>query len=165
MINKDIRRALKVFLNRTEEAVHYGEKGCSCSEAVLAAYSRPLGLDRDLAIRIASGFGGGMGLRGDTCGAVTAAYMVLGLMFGTSDLTDGYKRQKTYLMVDEFAERFIERQGALNCRELCPGHDMSTPEGAQTLREGGRPQLMIRTAMEILQDLIREVWELGDSRP
>ena len=156
MSSTEIRKDHHIGLNHIKEALKNGARGCSCSEAVLAAYSESLGLERNMAIKISSGFGGGMGLRGDTCGAVTAAFMVLGLMFGTSDLTDGYTRQKTYMLVDDFAERFIKREGSLTCRHLCEGHDMSTAEGAKALRASGRPQQIIQASTEILEEIIRE---------
>ena len=159
----EIRKNHHIGSQHIEEAINNGERGCSCSEAVLAAYGEFLGLERNTAIKISSGFGGGMGLRGDTCGAVTAAFMVLGLMFGTSDLADGYTRQKTYMLIDDFAERFIRRYGSLDCRRLCAGHDMSTAEGAKALRSSGRPQQMIRASTEILEEVISE--EIDEGQP
>lgn len=140
--------------NHAETALRLGEKGYSCSEAVICAFSESLGLPEHLAIRIASGFGGGMGLMGETCGAVTAAFMVIGLRFGTNDLAQSYHRQNTYLKVAEFAERFKKVKLSLNCRELCVGHSMSTPESAKALRQSGKPQEMIKTATRILEDLL-----------
>jgi C_GCAxxG_C_C family probable redox protein len=37
-----------------------------------------------MALKIASGFGGGMGRLAETCGAVTGAFMVLGLKYGSA---------------------------------------------------------------------------------
>ena len=144
-------KAAKVDLQK--KAVEYGDRGCSCSEAILSAYGESLGLDRDLAVKIASGFGGGMGLRGDACGAATAAFMVLGLKFGTADLTDGYTRQKTYLLVDEFAEEFIAAQGSLYCRDLCLAPDSSGSKTFKDLRASNRPREIIRDAARILEKM------------
>ncbi len=51
----------------------------NCAQTVLSTYCENFGLERILALRLAQGFGGGMGHAGKTCGAVTGAYMVLGL--------------------------------------------------------------------------------------
>ena len=50
----------------------FGE-GFSCSQAVLAAYCEQFGLDKELALKIGSGFGGGMHLD-QACGAVTGGF-------------------------------------------------------------------------------------------
>jgi hypothetical protein len=64
-------------MTKIEQAVAYFKEGFSCSQAIVAAYAPSLGLDRDTALKIASGFGGGMGRLAETCGAVTGSFMVL----------------------------------------------------------------------------------------
>ena len=59
-------------MNKISEATELFREGCACSQAILAVYGQPLGLSRDLAMRIAAGFAGGMRM-GETCGAVTGA--------------------------------------------------------------------------------------------
>jgi C_GCAxxG_C_C family probable redox protein len=135
-------------------ALANGNNGCSCSEAIMTAFSKGYGLDRGMAMRLASGFWGGMGLMGETCGAITAAFMIIGLKFGTDDITDSYSRQNTYLMVAEFAERFEKMKGSIRCRELCVGHSMATPKAAKALRESGKPREMILAAAELLGEML-----------
>ena len=53
-------------------------KTMNCAQSVLVCFANELNLDELTALKIASGFGGGMA-RAETCGAVTGAYMVLGL--------------------------------------------------------------------------------------
>lgn len=55
------------------------ERRTNCAQAILSTYCEAFGLERNLALRLAQGFGGGMAHMGKTCGAVTGAYMVLGL--------------------------------------------------------------------------------------
>ena len=43
-------------------AVQNGENGLSCSEAILVTYANHFGITKSIAMKIASGFGGGMGL-------------------------------------------------------------------------------------------------------
>jgi C_GCAxxG_C_C family probable redox protein len=142
--------------NLSQIAVEQGRAGCSCSEAILSVFGPLLGLPSETAMKLASGFGGGMGLMGETCGAVTASFMALGLALGTHDVTDTYSRQNTYVMIGEFADRFKGKLGSLNCRELCVGHTMATPEGAKALRASGRPEQIIRIASEILDQILNE---------
>lgn len=44
----------------------------------MAALAPLLGVDRDAALKLPSGFGGGMGRLAETCGAVTRGFLVLG---------------------------------------------------------------------------------------
>jgi C_GCAxxG_C_C family probable redox protein len=84
---------------------------------------------------MASAFGGGVGRRGEVCGAVTGALMVLGLAAGHADNTEASKAA-TYELVDEFLRRFEGAHGALGCRTLI-GHRIDTPEGLQSARDAG----------------------------
>jgi C_GCAxxG_C_C family probable redox protein len=120
-------------MTRSEEAKALFAQGFSCSQAMMGAFAPSLGLDRDAAFKIASGFGGGMGRMAETCGAVTGAFMVLGLRFG-SPKADREAKEAAYTRVREFAERFKAAHGSLVCRELL-GCDLSTPEGAVLAQE------------------------------
>jgi len=64
-------------MSRSEEALALFSSGFSCSQAVCAAYAEDLGMKRSDALRVAAGFGGGIGRTGGTCGAVSGAIMVL----------------------------------------------------------------------------------------
>jgi C_GCAxxG_C_C family probable redox protein len=115
-------------MNRPQEAVQYFQQGFSCSQAVVAALSEPLGLEREKALKISQAFGGGMARMGLTCGAVTGALMVIGLKHGRTRPEDDEAREKTYRLVLEFYRRFQDLHGSTVCRELI-GIDLSTPEG------------------------------------
>jgi C_GCAxxG_C_C family probable redox protein len=65
-----------------DRAVLLFDEGYSCAQAVLLAFSPSFGLDESTAKLISSTFGGGMGRLRLTCGAVTGAFMVLGLAYG-----------------------------------------------------------------------------------
>ena len=56
--------------------------GCNCTQAVLLAFSDRTGLDAETAMRIASGFGGGMARMREVCGAVSGMFMAAGLILG-----------------------------------------------------------------------------------
>lgn len=56
-------------------------KGCNCAQIVFSYFAEKNGLDINKALKISSAFGGGMG-KGDVCGAITGAYMALGLIYG-----------------------------------------------------------------------------------
>ena len=66
-------------MDRKELAQEYFKKGYNCAQAILSTYADLFGLSEQDAYRIAEGFGTGMGAMGETCGAVTAAFMLIGL--------------------------------------------------------------------------------------
>lgn len=101
--------------------------GFSCSQAVFSAFAPQFGLDRDLALKIGSAFGGGMARRGETCGAVTGALMVIGLKYGRTSVEDEQAKEETYALAQRFMEAFTRRNGSIVCRELL-GYDLSFPE-------------------------------------
>ena len=102
----------------------------NCSQAVLTAYCEQFGLERGLALRLAQGFGGGMGRSGRTCGAVTSAYIVLGL---AQEILSRESLDRTYDLMHKFDLEFEALHRSLICKELI-GHDLSTPEGLAQAR-------------------------------
>jgi C_GCAxxG_C_C family probable redox protein len=129
----------------------------NCAQTVITTFCKDVGMDKDLAMRVAWAFGGGMGQSGGTCGAVTGAYMVLGLGLKRSGdyMEDRIKMQAA---MDEFRKRFKELHGSLNCTELT-GYDLSVPENAAKAHEKGVfanicPGL-VRDAAKIVEDLLK----------
>ena len=90
-------------MTRAEEARKQFEKGFLCAPAVLSTYGEQLGLEKALALKMACGFGAGIGRMGRTCGAVTGAVMVIGLKHGQVNLVDAESREKTYTSVKELS--------------------------------------------------------------
>ena len=124
------------------------------AQSVLVAFAAQLGLDESRALKLASPFGGGVSRRGEVCGAVTGALMVLGLAQG-SDTPAG--KESAYLLGQDFLQRFEVRHGTILCRKLI-NCDISTPEGLQQARERGvftaLCPLFVRNATEIARTLL-----------
>lgn len=143
---------------KSEEAVERFKKGFNCSQAVVGTFSEQFGLDCDKACKIATGFGGGMRM-GGTCGAVTGAFMVLGLKYGSSTAKDKEGKAKTYKKIEEYTNRFKSRSSYVTCRELL-GCDISTPEGMKEAQDKGLFSLicprMVQDAAEILEEMLSE---------
>jgi C_GCAxxG_C_C family probable redox protein len=144
-------------VSRADEAVSTFKEGYSCSQAVLVTFAPELGLERESALKISTTFGGGMGHLGEVCGAVTGAFMVLGLKYGRVRADDLETKEKAYARVVEFASEFRRRHGCLSCRELL-GCDLGTPEGLQYAREHGLTQsrcpVFVGDAAEIVEKQI-----------
>ncbi|MBN1889633.1 MAG: C_GCAxxG_C_C family protein [Thermoflexales bacterium] len=143
---------------RVERARECFAKGFNCAQAVISAYGPELGLEREMALRVAGAFGGGMGRMGHTCGAVSGAFMVIGLKYGKAheDDDEAQTKEKAYALVREFTARFAARHGTITCNELL-GCDISTPEGHRRASEMGlftRCPQFVQDAVEILELII-----------
>jgi C_GCAxxG_C_C family probable redox protein len=114
-------------------------------------------MSKEEALKVSCAFGAGMGRMAGTCGAVTGAYMAIGLKYGKCREDDEAAKEKTYALTQEFAQRFRERNGSVVCRELL-GFDMSTSEGWKAIKEKNLcPTLCpryVRDATEIVSDIL-----------
>jgi C_GCAxxG_C_C family probable redox protein len=102
------------------------KSGYNCAESILHAFNEILNnplSPEDL--KMASGFGGGLGHAGCMCGALTGSVMVLGLLKGRTD--SGQAREPVYDLAREFHDRFVNEFGATCCRQLNP-HEFDSPE-------------------------------------
>ena len=109
-------------------------RGFNCAECVLEAVleSIPTGLPKET-LKLATGFGGGVGLFGDTCGAVTGAVMAVGAMHGRSELPGGEDRSAAaknaaqelygnpglYRLFNQIPNQVKSIYGHTLCRQLC----------------------------------------------
>lgn len=108
---------MKTRVNEVTEFFRNG-KGFNCAQAVFSTYCEDFGLDKEIALKLSCGLGGGMGRLGQVCGAVSGAGLVIGLKHGKVLPDDKESKEKTYAMVHEFGKRFIERNQTVNCHEL-----------------------------------------------
>jgi C_GCAxxG_C_C family probable redox protein len=141
-------------MSKSLEAVKIFNSGFNCAQAVLAAFCEPLGLDRPTALKVASGFGGGLGAQGEICGALTGAIMALGLKFGSGE-ADAAAKAETYRKTRQLAEEFKLRTGSLYCRDLL-GFDLGTPQGQIQAKVPGSFEKcddFVRIAAEILEEM------------
>ena len=120
-------------MNHADKAVEYYGNNFNCSQGVFTAFATELGIDEKLALRLATNFGGGE-RKGELCGAVAGALMVLGLRCGHCDSDDLEGKAKAYRIAEEYMNRFISRNGSVICRELL-GYDLSKAEDMEIIRE------------------------------
>ncbi|KJS23640.1 MAG: C_GCAxxG_C_C family protein [Clostridiaceae bacterium BRH_c20a] len=146
-------------MNKKEEAVALFNQGFSCSQAVLSVFASEFNLDKTAALRVAGGFGGGMGNLGETCGAVTGAFMVIGLKHGRTNIDDRIAKGKTYGFVRDFAQIYSAKRGSIKCKELL-GCDLNTPEGMSYARENNLFKTLcpglVEMAVEVLEEILQE---------
>jgi C_GCAxxG_C_C family probable redox protein len=144
-------------MNKIRQAQSLFLDGYLCSQSVLMTYAELFNLQPEIAARIAAPFGGGVARRGETCGAVNGAFMVLGLKYGHTSADDQDSKEKTYQGVEQFISLFQERNGSIRCNELLDC-DISTPEGLQSAYDSQlfitRCPKFVGDAMEILDQIM-----------
>jgi C_GCAxxG_C_C family probable redox protein len=108
---------------------------------------------------ISSGFGGGMGRLQETCGAVTGAFMVLGI-HNSNRFTDNQdKKEKTYSMIQKFNQKFQTIHGSIHCSSLL-NCDLKTNEGQAFMKENKLVEKVcekcISTSIGLLEELLEK---------
>lgn len=103
---------------KAEQARRLFLSGANCAQAVLGAFHEECGLDRETALRLASGFGGGVSRLREMCGAVSGMILAENLMHGYSDLSDKAAKDAHYRRIRALAEAFRREAGSIICREL-----------------------------------------------
>ena len=145
-------------MTHKEKALDYFSRRFHCSQAVLAAFADECGLEEEQALKLGSCFGSGM-RKGEVCGAVTGALMVLGMIYGQYDSNDAKSRELANKVNDEMMNRFKEKNKSYICNDLL-GCDISTVEGKEYARSHKLftefcPQ-MVANAVDVLERIIQE---------
>lgn len=143
---------------RSEAALRKFSEGYNCAQSVLYAFCDDLGLSEDAALRIACGFGSGMGRKEEVCGAVSGGIMALGATFGRDEAGNSADTEKTYQKTREFMEGFAARRGSFLCRRLLRGCELTTEEGQREYKANDLfnrvCKLCVRTAVELVEPTI-----------
>jgi C_GCAxxG_C_C family probable redox protein len=142
--------------DKSQEAKEIFLSGFSCSQAVFVPFCSENLMSRETALKLSSPFGGGVGGCGHTCGAVSGAYLAIGLVYGRAAVEDTAAKEKTYTAMAVFREEFEKSFGTLICSELV-GVDMSDSVQRLKAREEGKLancSEFVRRAAEILEDIL-----------
>lgn len=117
--------------SHSELAMSYFKEGYNCSQSVFMAFCDEYDMDIDMALKISSSFGGGMGRMREVCGTVTGMFMVAGMIYGYSDPKDHTSKTEHYKRIQYLAKEFEKKNHSIICRELLglgAGKDSPTPE-------------------------------------
>lgn len=138
-------------MSEIKEAIELFENGYMCSQAVFAAFSPDLGLEKEMALKIGACFGSGM-RKGEVCGACTGALMALGLKYGES-------KEKSNETCKKFLDAFKKENGSYICNELL-NCDITTQEGVNFAVENKLfkefcPK-MVESAAKITKEMISD---------
>lgn len=145
-------------MDHIEKAFTYFGNNFNCAQSVFAAFAPDFGIDEELALKLATEFGGGARC-GQLCGAVSGALMVLGLKYGNCHSGNKEEISKAVSVAVEFNKRFCDRNNSVVCKELL-GYDVSDQEQKKILREKNAFRIvcpkMVSDATEIVEQLLSE---------
>jgi C_GCAxxG_C_C family probable redox protein len=103
----------------------FQDKRANCAESVFKAIQEMVA--SDLPVQVSALFtplGGGVGIRGENCGAMLAGVMALGLVHGRFDPAQGTLAEHrkhlwdTYSLYNQLPQRFVQKYGSLQCWDL-----------------------------------------------
>lgn len=133
-------------------------KGYNCSQSVIGAFCEDLRLDFKTAMLISSSFGGGMGGLRETCGALSGAFMVIGLKYGYTTPDNPNEKAELYKKVRIVAEAFKKKYNTMLCRELLEAKNLIVKTEPSIRTEKyykERPcAVFVESAVEILEEVL-----------
>ena len=107
--------------------------GYNCSECVMEACLSTINTGLPLEVKkVATGFGGGVGIYGDTCGAITGAVISVGCVHGREKAPEGDDPKEVvkksakqlagnpglYRIFNQIPNKIFDKYGATCCRDL-----------------------------------------------
>ncbi len=144
----------------SEIAVSKFLDGYNCAQSVFYSFCEMLKQDKNVALKISSGFGAGMGRKGEICGAVTGGIMVIGSKFGRGEKDDQSFSETTYRKTIELMDSFTRKYETCLCRQLLNGCDLTTEEGRKQFKEKDfRNKICrgyVKSVVEIVEDLLNQ---------
>lgn len=100
-----------------EKARSLNENGYNCAQAVACAFLDQVAIDEKTLFALLEGFGGGMGGREATCGAVSGAVAIASLLSSKGDTASGTKAA-TYALAESIVSEFLLQNKSLVCKDL-----------------------------------------------
>lgn len=140
--------------SHAERALEFFQNGYNCAQSVVLAYAEDLSLTQHQTASLAAGFGGGIGRKQYTCGAVTGAVMVLGCLF-YDERNRNESKARVYEIVRSFVDSFEKTYSCSDCKGLL-GVDLSTPIGVEDAKRRN-------LSREICDGIIRDICKKLDA--
>ncbi|MCR4807450.1 MAG: C-GCAxxG-C-C family protein [Lachnospiraceae bacterium] len=146
--------------DHAEKAARLFTEGMNCAQAIFVAFSDVTGMDEDMAARLSSSFGAGMGRMREVCGTCSGMFMVLGILYGRGTESDDKKKTLHYERIQKAAEEFKKEHETIICRDLLKGLSVTstpTPDKRTAEYYKARPCIkFVVTAADILDRYIEE---------
>ena len=145
-------------MDRSDQAVSKFMEGYNCAQAVFFSFSDFVKIDKDTALKLACGFGAGMGRKEEVCGAVSGGIMVIGAKYGRGENDDRSATEVTYAKTRELMDQFAGRYGTFICRRLLNECDLTTEEGQKQFKENDlfnkTCKVCVQSVVEILENIM-----------
>lgn len=103
---------------RVEIAVEKRSKGYNCAQAVACTYCDMAGVDEVTMFKMTEALGLGLGGMEGTCGALTGACVLAGMVNSTGNLESPDSKAGSFKLSKEMTRLFLERNTTLVCKEL-----------------------------------------------
>lgn len=133
------------------------KEGYNCAQSVLFSLSKYTDTSGSDAIKMATGFGAGMGRTQHICGAVSGGILALNLLYGRGDGESKAKQGDSYAKVLKLINKFEAQNNTVTCRELLDGCNLLTPEGQAKFKSenmNNRCEGYIKSVVEIVERII-----------
>jgi C_GCAxxG_C_C family probable redox protein len=145
--------------NTQKRAMEYFSSDYNCAQSVMKSILESKGMDFDEIFHLAAGFGGGVGLQGHICGAVSGAVAALGVING-SRYDDFIKhKEATYSSTEKFIKIFSGKNRSIICDDLTgitmadkASHDKAIEDGTFRKICPGYVKDAIRIVLEMTKE-------------
>ena len=112
------RRRIHIMESRKKIAIEKHDLGYNCAQSVALTYADFVDMAPEHLFKITEGFGLGGGNMQGTCGAISGAIALIGLLNSCGDLEHPSTKAQTYALGREILERFKAQNGSILCHEL-----------------------------------------------
>ena len=103
-------------MSKLDLAMDFHAQGYNCAQAVALPFCEEMGLDAAIVKRATEGFGAGMGGRTQTCGALSGAIFVAGML--NADATNPASKMNTYKVCGQMSGDFVAHCGSGVCEVI-----------------------------------------------
>lgn len=145
-MNNKIKTAEEKFLS-----------GYNCAQSVLFACCDDADIPKRTALKIAWGFGAGMGRKQEVCGAVTGGIMAIGLKYGKTKSGRQAVTDKIYLKTRKLMDNFESRHGAFTCLELLDGCNLMTEKGQKYFQKNDLKNKICKKCVSDVVQILEEI--------
>jgi C_GCAxxG_C_C family probable redox protein len=144
--------------SKGEIAVQKFLEGFNCAQAVFYSFCDDLRFEKNTALKIACGFGAGMGRKEEVCGAVTGGIIVIGAKYGRGEKDDRTATDQTYEKTRDLMDRFARKHSTFICRRLLNGCELTTEEGQKYFKENDLLNKICRPCVQSVIQILEDIW-------
>jgi C_GCAxxG_C_C family probable redox protein len=134
------------YIEIQNKAENYFNEGYNCCESVVLAVCEHLEIDKEMPLKISTPFGSGMSKNASNCGALSAAFIAMGMKNGRNNNEE--PRDPSYVPADIVFNKFKEKYKTVSCGDIT-GLNMRDPEVMAQNKE--------RLHKEICGPIVRQV--------